>query len=114
MVSRQLPPNRRPNWSGGLQLGRTLRHPLDAVARDVIDRRIVFPIREEQSAREGQTLPVEDWYAENRRQTEGAGDHEPIDADRWLYVHLDEVLGATSDAPVEIEYVLCERSSQVA
>jgi hypothetical protein len=32
----------------------------------------------------------------------GYQDDEPVDADRWLYVHEDEVIGAASGAAVDL------------
>jgi hypothetical protein len=68
---------------------------LQSVAADVVDRRLVFPLSHVQGE---QTSGVEDWYAENSRRAEASFAGEPVDADRWLYVHRSEVVGASSAA----------------
>jgi hypothetical protein len=75
---------------------------LESVAEEVVDRRLVFPINQVQTKRKTQARHVEDWYAENHARTDASVDEEPVDADRWLYVHRSEVVGASSAAAVAL------------
>lgn len=72
---------------------------LRSVVDDVLDRRLVFPVGHAQTKQRGQ---VEDWYAANSRRPDASFEDEPVDADRWLYVHRSEVVGASSAAATEL------------
>jgi hypothetical protein len=75
---------------------------LESVAEDVVDRHLVFPTDQVQTKRKRQVRHVEDWYAENSSRPDASFDADPIDADRWLYVHRSEVVGASSAAAVAL------------
>jgi hypothetical protein len=75
---------------------------LESVAEDVVDRHLVFPIGRVQTKRNKPVRHVEDWYAENSSRTDASFGADPVDADRWLYVHRSEVVGASSAAAVAL------------
>ncbi|MCU1472021.1 hypothetical protein [Amnibacterium sp.] len=75
---------------------------LESVAEDVVGRHLSFPIGGLETKRNKQVRHVEDWYAENSSRTDASSGADPIDADRWLYVHRNEVVGASSTAAVAL------------
>ncbi|GAA2751181.1 hypothetical protein [Amnibacterium kyonggiense] len=73
---------------------------LAALVLDVLTGRASFD--EASRTNSGKQDRVEQWYGENHRSGPRSESDEPIDADRWLYVHRDEVVGASLAAAISV------------